>query len=261
MKYNQLTESIGLDTIQQEPYFKQFPNIKLYRGMRGIHEIKSVPFKYREQPRDTNIQIHDAVNAASIEKFGLPIRNLIFTYPEKEHTYNYGETMIVVPIGDFKLFCNPNVFDMTYYFSEFQNELEIKALVFRKVIDHLRKSRFSHEFGIEYNTKNLFDDMYDEEHRLNNNPINNLILQLIVERDSDFPVDDFDFKLRKLVSQYRIHTAATMASKQYVDDVIEITNENQLTDYDDRPPEIMVYAPNGFYVIPDHMLDGDHNEI
>ena len=163
--------------------------------------------------------------------------------------------LLVIPKGEFKLYCNPDVFDMTYYFSEFQNELEIKALVFRKVLDHLRKSRFSHEFGIDYNTKNFFDDMYDYENRLNNDSINNLILKLIMEKDSEFPVDKFEFKFRQLVGKYRIETAATMASKKYVDGVIELSDESQITITKERPPEIMVYAPDGFYVIPEEFFD------
>lgn len=254
MYYNKLAESVEVSELTNQPYFDKFPSIRLYRGMScSSDDIQFISFKFRDKPRNTNIRLHDAINKESVDKFGIPIRNLMFAYSIPKPTVTYGSTHIIVPKGKFTLYVNPNVFDMTNDFARsiLSNFESIKDDVFNELLNK--------DYGAKYNTdydfKSLFNELRKEDFNELQSPVTYIIDQVeeasIPFNNSDV-ADYLELDIRKTVSKHSMDMVVNNADK-YVNSVIEVDSENDI-DWS-KNPEIMVYAPNGFYVVPEHHFD------
>ena len=76
---NILNESITMDEVNSQPFIEDFEGLELYHATpKKFDEIQKFNFRFREKPQTSVVEIHDAINRISQEKFGLPIRNLLF---------------------------------------------------------------------------------------------------------------------------------------------------------------------------------------
>lgn len=266
---NMLCESVSLDTVMNEPYFKHFSDVLLYRGVRSSYdEITEMPFKLRTKPLDSAKFIHDAINDESESRFGLPIRNLMFSYTEEEQAQGYGKVVVIVPKGDnFKLFYNYEIEDLTaqymlkpdsvyermwddalqdYSNMDFSNEIagdnweleEVIELAIEDVqfeTEQLLKELYSHLTKTLPSKLQLVADKHDiDRERLEQ-------LHTIIEND-DIP-EQVTARFKDMMV-YFVERIVT----EYLDGVEEVDDQDDM-DLSTRP-EIMIYAPDGFYVVP-----------
>lgn len=246
MRINML-EDISQQDILSQPYFDRFPNIRFYHGTRNAtDEIQEVPFKLRTKPKDTNRFLHDAINELSTDQFGIPIRNLLFAYIDKRLGSIYGNVFVIIPKGDFKVYFHPDINDMTI-----DLDMNHKKSVLNDIIE-LALTDLENDELVNYLTKDEIDRWFHHvEHFIErktvhhiNAVIDDLLSTAEIPKDQ---YDTFDSYLKQKVEQYQPIVYMKLA-EQYISDVKEITHENELN-YNEEP-ELMIYAPNGFYAIP-----------
>ncbi len=120
-KYFNEMYGIQLQTIEPEDLenpdlVREFAN--MYRGSHNYKTPYLVITPYGERrPSDTNIEIHNYVNMISKEKYGVPVRNLIFADKSIILAGEYGEPYVLFPLGDYRLFYHEGVKDFTEYYS------------------------------------------------------------------------------------------------------------------------------------------------
>lgn len=261
MKYSHLLESATYDEIRSQPYFDRFPDIRLYHGTKSpVKEPSLVPFRYRKAPKDTPQVIHDTINEKSVDKFGIPVRNLFFTYQKPHNIINYyGEQCIAIPKGKFRLFCNPLVNDMTTHYDLDMYSSNFYTAIFEEVISRL----------VEFNRSLNYDES-------------------MVDADMVFWLDKLESNYRKAIAGYnggfvdqmesyilevlQDHIKDETLSKTFTNQVLKVTKEvfsmhihkmsddymktlielDTASDIYDRTAEMMLYAPEGMYMIPEH---------
>lgn len=274
MKYKMITESIEMDEVLSQPYFSNFVETRLYRGIQKTFEyVTKVPFKFRDSPLDTRRIIHDVINKESMDRFKLPIRNLMFTYPDFEDAQNYGGVCIIVPIGsNYKLFANNEIHDLTAdmglgdnFFDDLipqtidtmssmdvvntviDSSQEYLIDVFEYLIDQaeFHTNDFVNEFH-KWLSKHIGEsiDTYAANHEIDDETVLNWKKYISNE--------DVIGQLTDMFEQYMVDEIEHKAD-EYLSDVEEITEDDDIV-YD-IVPEIMVYAPDGFYVIPEEFFD------
>ncbi len=274
MKIEMLCESVEIDDIKNQPYFDRFPEVLLYRGIRkNYDDIVELPFQFRTKPLDTASFIHDAINDVSQKIFNLPIRNLIFSYTVIEGTEGYGHPAIIVPKGDdFKLFYNPEVEDLTAYEG-------LKAdMIYERMWDSALQDFINMDYGneivgdyweLEEAIQLAIEDVTFETTDMLKELYNHLsktlasFLQLVAKKhDTDNERLD---ELHDAISNLDVATEVTQKFKElfedfieriasdYVDGVEEVDSEDDM-DLSNNP-EIMIYAPDGFFVVPVEMMD------
>lgn len=270
-----LVESTDTNEVANQPFFEKFPEVRLYRGIRKpFEEITKLSFKFRTKPLDSVIEAHDAINKESEEVFGIPVRNLMFSYTEEESAESYGEVCIIVPIGEsFKLFYNPDVEDLTAYEGLSRDSYHERMLetvmdqfftldIANEVVDDSYWEMIDVVNGLIDKVTFHSDDMLSELKQFMQNNIHAGI-QLVAKKhntneerldelhdyaDQSGIVDDVTEKFKVLMDDY----LERMAS-QYVEGIEEVDEEDDL-DLSNNP-EIMIYAPDGFYVIPKEYMD------
>lgn len=246
MKLSQLiNENISMDDVKSQPFLEDFEGLELYHSTpKKYHEIQKFEFRFREKPQTTLHQFHDLVNHYSMEKFGIPIRNLLFCYNEPNSMYGFAYK--ILPVGTCKLFYAPGINDMTInysiddldsvYFNQDGFIDDMQELIPSQYTEKYFKELFSsipsqlEESEFEYAFETLDDDYEgDDDYEFFKSTIN----------------DSID-KILKLIHKQYEKELKRMAV-EYVNICQEITpyNIEEITD-----EEIMVYAPNGFYVIP-----------
>ena len=269
MKIKMLCESVDVDEVFKEPFFESFSEVRFYRGVRkAYHDITEMEFKFRTKPLDSSPIIHNKINELSEKIFGVPVRNLIFTYTEFEAARAYGDVVEIVPKGNnFKIFYNPYINDLTAnaglkpenlyehmwddLVDAFGNMNYVEDMIgeyweigksIGMAIEEIsfHTTDIIREFESYLNTKlpgllnlvakehNTADDRLDELHHFieTSNIIDNII-------------DIF----KELMDEF-IEQIAT----EYLDNVDEVDEEDEM-DLSNNP-EVMIYAPDGFYVIP-----------
>lgn len=79
----------------------------------GVPDSSIVPGHYRDRrPRDTHPDIHDYINKKFAEVYGTPFRNGLFATGSNEQAEEYGESVIIFPIGNFKFCWSPTIRDV-----------------------------------------------------------------------------------------------------------------------------------------------------
>ena len=239
-----LNENFTIDEVESQPFMDDFDGLELYHSTpKKYHDIHKMEFRFRSKPQTTVHKFHDLVNEYSIEKFDIPIRNLLFCYDEA--CGMYGFPYRIVPIGSCRMFYAPGINDMTIHYNiddldnvdfnidDFMGHFEklIPSKYSEKFVKELFSSGSSevHPSDIEY-TLEVLDDEYEgdeyEKFRIAVNDSTDKIIEMIQHQ--------YDIEMKRM-------------AKEYVRNCQEITTYN----YDDIDnEEIMLYAPNGFYVIP-----------
>lgn len=142
-----LNESNDIEKIFNEPYFKYNNPYFILKHSTTAHfeDIDTLKLRKRKFPSESIFCVHNYINELSKEKFGVDVRSdSLFTYPcnvKEKFTYT-PKTRIVIPKGDYKLFLNYSVSDLTteygLFASDFTSDLEVKI---RKGI-----SNFLHDY-------------------------------------------------------------------------------------------------------------------
>lgn len=260
MRHNMLVESTDVLTVMKEPYFEKFPNIFLYRGIeKDIREINFIPFRYRTRPLDTNVIIHDKINDMTSKTLGQPVRNLMFTYPSISEAKVYGHPYIIVPIGDnYELYYNPHVRDFTE-----DHRVGNKAVIIRlfdRVVDSLEPSHVFEQLNLnipeEQQEKILNTLIGFSDHASTDGSHTDELKRYIsqgIKDDSMF--DSLDDQTTQKVIDSMVNAFNDMfysfievIAEEYIKDIIKLNSESELIGT--NSPEIMVYAPDGFYVVP-----------
>lgn len=151
--------------IFSQPFFKNNGYEKLLKHYTKNLESNISLWKNRKRayPKDSYSVFHDYINKLSKEKFGIEIRsdtlftlsvNLepLITFPD-----NFNDVILVVPKGEYKLFYNPLVDDMTMFYKLERSDLD--GTIDSQIGDYLLKRD-----TILFNyIENYIDKMYDYE--------------------------------------------------------------------------------------------------
>lgn len=249
MRYKELMESVELDTLRNLPFYKDFKNLTLYRGTENPPpETVFQKFRFRNKSVDTPFGIHQSINEEAEKKFGLPIRNLLFAYSHDIDTRSYGSPTIILPVGEFRLFAHKNTFDMTI-----ENDLDLPHYnfyfeMFKKVVENLSDG----EFPLSDFEKEKLVERYNQNINKHGNDIDVMFTWYIWERMSQHDMEDSDDvfqRLRNVVTE-QIAKSYQEFAQDYISDVYEISPSDTVGDV-----EIMIYAPEGFYTVPEGSLE------
>lgn len=246
MKTKQLIkENATMDMVEKEPFNELYPELKLYHGSHKLNtdKILKVPFKFRKRSQTTIADFHEAMNEESQEYFDLPIRNLLFCHPYEDDSF--GRTYQIVPIGQCRMFFHPNINDLTvdmgyanyhvfdYDSEQFIEEL-VKALPSSPHMEELGKMIFDGEVIFH------FDPLY----------LDGFVEEIVNSHDDTqqfkATIQDHSDTIHRIVEDSAYQVMLQHAGR-YIDGVVEVDESNYHL-IDDE--EIMVYAPNGFYVVP-----------
>lgn len=132
-------------------------NSILYHGTSG-DGLQQYTFRYRTGSRDTNLYTHSLVNRLTQEKFGEPIRNLMFTSTSEIIANSYGTAMVMLPSGDYKLYFNKNVKDFTVHFKAASEQSDISE---DSTVTYFMNE--VQEGGYEENYEEYFSEFSEEE--------------------------------------------------------------------------------------------------
>lgn len=269
MRYELLTESVSYDEIRSQPFFDKFDKFRLYHGMRHSLDTPTlIPFRFRNKPVDTPEIIHNIINIITEERYGLPIRNLKFLYPSAIQTRAYGTPYMIVPKGEFMLYTNPYVYDMTieyeldyiggdlftnifksvygritesvqqYILEELDDEDEDEDDLsnIHEVMDNLEKISLNYHDGILKYSSNDISASFKNYIKAN-------VYELLDSSIADY-IDSILEDIIKSVMTIHVKRFAT----DYVKNIIEVDSDSD----GNQPSEFMLYAPNGMYVIPEN---------
>lgn len=217
----------------------RFGDLQLFHGSpKNFPSGTKLDFRFRSTPKDTPTVVNALVNDALLKEYGLPIRNLLYTTQEYEIADGYGRIYVVIPTGNYRMFCVPDVQDFTAHFDmrTFQDRTA------DRVID------------------NLAED-YDDEtmSRIKDILSDNWRFFLVVEQAKSVE------ELRSIPRNYSVKNPKDRElfgdfALAYIEELQEMVDHHILDDYDveeiisesDVPYneiEIMCYFPDGFYLI------------
>lgn len=161
---------------------KSFPPY-LYHGSNYFPaEEVIVKQKFRTEPRDTVKLVHNFVNDLSMEKLGIPIRNLLFTSTCKHRISDYGdEKFMVFPLSDdYKLFYNEVVDDFTEYYGLGYNATRLHDFIY--YVEGNNKALYQKLPDVDWTRR----DLNNEYHELSNNKEFHAFILRTIEDYSEF---------------------------------------------------------------------------
>lgn len=146
--YSYLNESHGLNKSAFEkmvkdckPFLRELKKSNyefLYSGRISAYEkFNKKKIRKRRKPRDTSIEVHNMLNKAFKERFGVKARSEGFFITNNPHDVTkYGEPHYVFPVGNYKLIYSYNVMDLYMhlkheYAREFGERIEYFLTIFR----------------------------------------------------------------------------------------------------------------------------------
>ena len=238
----------------------------LYHGGKLLHnEVNMI--KYRNTTLDTPKLIHNTINQLSEKKFGVPIRNMMFSTKVESRSAEYGKTFLVIPLEeDYQFYYSDRVDDLytsPLLFNQFRyNDTlsDIFEIAFKK-INYKYSMKFINfitdnidQSGILYNAfklRNLksFDEISEY---LNKESIKSVedelkfLLSNNEEIDNDPPDIDF-FNLAKIMLQELVNHRKKWImenAKQYVDSIESTQYLNDIA-----PDYTEVLLPEGKYAV------------
>lgn len=257
MKFNMLNEDISYDEIKSQPYFNQFKNLRLYHGSRNkVNYPTLIPYRFREKPVDTPTELHNIINSISEEKLGIPVRNLKFVYNRAMQTLPYGDPHIIVPKGDFTLYAVKGLYDLTTEYDLDSFDGIFYNNIFLGIIETLKKKLQDFSDDIDISTSNIIlDGVYKKYsqniHAFSDPDIKNIYHEYImfylkgaVKKSIIDSIEKsvFDVIHQTVSDEYKEFAMDYIASIEKIGSDSELIGENT---------ELMLYAPNGMYVIPE----------
>lgn len=253
-------EGVELDEIQKEPFFRKYGFSLIHGSSIKFEESTFINFRFRKKPTDTPIVIHDKINKLSVDKFGIPVRSLLFSYHEETAVTSgntWGYSYFVIPKGNnYRMFASPSVMDLTsdyeliYSYGVNPTEsdlLKLDDMLTDSLPDQSVFNDFTaeiSEYGLRNDLSNLRDiDIIDE---LYDDALNDAIESPYIDEEK---IEEF--KLLYSENRDKVHNI--------VEDFLESLMDVMITEYVEgveeidtiiRDAEIMVYAPDGFYLVP-----------
>ena len=211
---------------------KKFLPVLVYKGTMQSYDNENMEFKFRESSRDTPYFIHELVNSITKEKFGLPLRNLIFGTSDYNHADSYGNAHIITPIGKWRAFVSPEVQDMTIEngFSDYFLGVKLEGML-RENNKRIDESILRYVFSHSLKKIRSFDDAMDS--------ISDRLKNMLKDQTEEFPIEYID----SLIEKFRLDVLEDIRS--YTDSIIEV-NSNTSKSVFDNDPEVMIYAPEGY---------------
>lgn len=220
-----------IETIMDDASKQSFNNYgsTLYHGSHTITSPTLVGFRLREKPRDTFILIHNKINEYAIKRFGTPVRNLMFATKDIKQAKHYSHDVCsVIPnTDDYRLFYHVYMDDMTIK----TNEL-LKGIYNKPNFENIFKQSLEHKDTVELLKAINHIPKYVESFDDLDGYVTNILKPYGLESHTKRICSDVRNEILKF-------------SIKYVDDLIETKNPD---DIDHQ--EVMVYAPNGTYLIP-----------
>lgn len=214
------------------PTEKKFLPVPVYKGTMQSYDNENMEFKFRESSRDTPYFIHELINSITKEKFGLPLRNLIFAASEYNHADSYGNAHIITPIGKWRAFVSPEVQDMTIECGFSIHFLGDKLQgMLREDNKRIDDSIMRYVFSVSLKKIRSFDDALDS--------ISDRLKNMLKDQTEEFPIEYID----SLIEKFRLSVLEDV--KSYTDSIIEV-NSNTSKSVFDNNPEVMIYAPEGY---------------
>ena len=214
--------------------------------VRGFHQYQP---SFRK-PRDTFIILHNLANHLSQKKFGVQIRQGIFSTRSEHHADIFGnEVYRFIPDDGYDMFYNPKVKDFTVHsLNGHENSQKQRRVIERGVREIMRNAFFDHSFKssdyikhllegvdkINYDTFNVFEvskayfDKYFNEHK-----------------------DKFKY-LGDKVYQKKFYTELEKFWQEYYNDVkFYVDGLKKVTDIKEvgEDIEIITFPYNGFWLI------------
>lgn len=222
-----ITESTTLDAYKDSVFYKRY-GLKLKHGNSSIGE-GFYDFVPRKESRDSVSYFHNLMNEYAVEKFGLPIRNLLFTSTDEASIANYGNVYSVVPNDGFRMFCNPMITDVTDSLDLFPLSVVYKINGYLKQINCTVENRDS----VASKIKKLKDlNEFIDTVIVNVTDVNDTV----VEGDTK---EQCINKIKECLSYYKA------LIKRYINNTVEIKLDDDII----PRKEIMVYPKNGFWLI------------
>jgi hypothetical protein len=253
MKISDLKDS---PSIKESQFYKQYGANSLFIGTDnrmagGVLQSSSGFHKYRQNeriPRDTFIVHHALANYLSEKKFGVKVRQGVFSTRSSYHAELFGEKVYrFIPNDGYEMFYNPDVEDFTVHSltrSELSNNtIQKHARVIESELRFIMRMIFNRTYptkgyikflrdnyqGIDYDTFNVsdFSKKYFEK--------------LFEEHDmtDEYLKKQFYNKLDQLWMDYYKDI------KYYIDGLKKVSDLNEV-----RPEvEIITFPYNGFWLI------------
>lgn len=127
-----------LDMINNSPW----KNITIYRGTNKLYGNKA-GYIYmdindngmRDKPRNTNVQLHDMINDASITEVGVKIRNGLFCTTDEKQAKYYGSLVLVIPLRDSNVFISGH-YDLNHSIDVRDTKMDIADREILDMIDN-----------------------------------------------------------------------------------------------------------------------------
>lgn len=286
MKLNMLLESSSIDEVFSQPFFSDFAKSRFYHARLPFEGIRSLDFRLRDAPRDSIRFIHNAINQESERKFGVPVRSLLFTFPSLDqsqpHFEDYGMPALVVPKGEnYRIFLHPEYTDFTVQGQA--DSARIGDNLVRRTWESIQTLDLINEiFGDHVEVdgldaveiiESLVDDTLSSDMPRINASFNNsrhsvvdvveMALLLFAERFDktfkeynfkDFESVVFDAFMRQLENEIGY------VARDYVEGLIEATDDSEVVSANSEVPEVMMYMPDGFYLVAIDVLKGMSHE-
>lgn len=219
--------------IDYKDFLLQFPNKRFYHiSIDGLKSNKVNKFKFRNKSTNTFILIHNKINELSKQKFGLPIRNLLFC--RGVEFVGDSNEFEVYPLGDqFRIFANPKINDLAMA----KNTTRVNV-VDALVHEAAKISKYQKELIKLFKQKLLVQAINTKSERSFWKDTKDLIDEFFVD----------EIRTQILEGMYKVYNDKVInLAKEYVRSTIEIHNEDEITN-DMIDSEYMLYCPDDFYM-------------
>lgn len=260
-----ITETKSFDQIVGDLKHSAF----LYHGSQNSYPDGVVKFQYRGAPKDTVFYSHNMVNRLSEEKFGEPVRQLLFAMNNPLHIRKYAgenEHRVLFPLGQYRLFYNPKVKDFTIEMTSASTRTDAP--------DHMKAAGSMFKAGIDalpefdFKKKDESAKVFRDKYFFNGyQPVMREISEMLFEQGivldkekiremlrnalgNDVPEEDFEYMFNNMYRVY-VESKKNMDTRleRYVDGLKEITgsimNENV------GHAEIMVKCDSFIFIDPE----------
>lgn len=246
-----------------ENHFDNYTTTDFYRqfGNAIFHNAKSsslegfIKFKWRDKPQDTSNAFHNEVNKLSKEKFGLPVRNLLFALPSKigaDNINHSGTTYNVYPVSsDFSIFISESTVDMTVDYDATSDDIANYTRL--KVEQDLYRAFKEDEYHTAVEKQQFMVYISSKiDALINSNDINNksgTLDSLITKTFNDIKDVVINKGFEKYIdiiedSMLRSKVYYQNKALSYVKSIKKVNSRTEIDYY--KFVELMVYDPEGF---------------
>lgn len=212
-----------------------------------------MPFKFRNNPRDTLTPFHNEVNMLSKQHLGMPVRSLLFalkSLSDLEAIRTFGTIYKTFPVSDnFRIFYAPNIRDMTIDLSAepswAANEtyIEVENVLYKNLINQDDVDRKMLSKGVYQKIQWVFE-YNDDDPSMN---IDEYFNNCFAEVKKFLNRKGIEYDIINEVEDAFIRTRVKLQNKayQYVMSIEEVSPDDDMSSIG-GDIELMVYDPRGF---------------